>query len=327
MLAVRFHQFGDPKKVLSLEEVEVPTPDTDEVLVRIKMRTVNPSDLYTVQGTYGVRPPLPAVPGYEAIGTIEALGSGVSGLTVGQRVIIIPNLSFAWQEFAVAKVSQIMPLPDALPDTSAVQLIVNPLTAWAMMLDELKLKAGDTILQTAAASTLGQVLIQLAKLKGIKTINIVRRGEQADFIRSIGGDFAIATDEEDLVEGVNKLTNGQGVTAAVDAVAGETGAKVASVLGYRGTMLIYGVLSMSPLPIDPGAMLFRSTSIRGFWLVDWIKHTAPEIVNQAFAELIGLMIQGVVVPPVEAEYPLKEFMSAIKHSETMGKKGKVLIVS
>jgi NADPH2:quinone reductase len=325
MLSVRFDQVGEPVKVLHLAEVPKPEPGPGQVLVRLRARPINPSDLYYVRGLYGIQPQLPATPGFEGAGVIEAVGPEVRGFAVGQRVIPL-GAPGTWQEYLPVNAAQLIPTPEPLSDAIAAQFVVNPLTAWVMATEELALQPGQWLLQTAAGSTLGRVMLQIARLRGFKTINVVRRREQVAELKDLGADEVICTADENLVERVMTITGKAGVRAAIDAVGGEVGGQVASALGERGQMLVYGLLSQQPLPIDGGAMIFRSSTVRGFWLSAWFQHTPAERQRQTVGELLGLMASGQLVPPIEAEYDLKDVVQAVQHAERSGRHGKVLLV-
>ncbi|HLL15804.1 MAG TPA: zinc-dependent alcohol dehydrogenase family protein [Pyrinomonadaceae bacterium] len=325
MRSVRFDKFGEPAEVLKIEELPVPESGRGQMLIRMRARAVNPSDLLTVRGLYGVLPRLPASPGVEGVGVIEEIGADVEEFHVGQRVIPI-GVAGTWQEYLLAQSNKVILCPDAINDSTAAQFVVNPLTAWVMTTEELALRPGDWLLQTAAGSTLGRIVLQLSALRGFKTINVVRRREQVEELKELGADEVICTEDESLVERVMSITNQAGVRAAIDAVGGKVGGKVASVLGRGGTMLVYGLLSLEHMPLNTGRMIFRSTSIRGFWLDDWFRRTPVEEQRKIGGELLGLMANGRVVPPVEAEYELKEVVEAVRHAERPGRRGKVLLV-
>lgn len=326
MQSVRFHEFGDPAEVLRVEEVERPAAGAGQVLVKMRARPINPSDLLTVQGLYGSLPVPPATPGLEGMGEVAELGEGVTRLQAGQRVIPL-GVAGTWAEFIVAPAAQLIPVPDAVGDQTAAQFVVNPLTAWIMTVEELDLQPGEWLLQTAAGSTLGRVVLQIAKQHGFKTINVVRRREQAEELKALGADEVICTDEEDIPERVREITGGEGLRKAIDAVGGETGAAVVSALGRGGVMLVYGRLSGQPMPLDGGRMIFASATVRGFWLGDWMRSAPPERQQAVTAEMLRSMATQEVVPPVEAEYPLSEVLAAVEHSERPGRSGKVLLVS
>lgn len=325
MFSVRFDQFGEPADVLRVEERPKPVPGNGEVLVRMRARPIHPSDLLTVRGLYGSLPTLPATPGVEGVGAIETIGPNVQGWQTSQRVIPLATPG-TWQEYLIVKAEQLIPISDTMSDTIAAQFAVNPLTAWVMTTEELRLEPGQWLLQTAAGSTLGRVVLQIAKLRGFKTINVVRRREQAEELKVLGVDEVVCTDDEDLVERVMEITDKAGVPAAIDAVGGQTGAEAVRSLGRHGVMLSYGLLSGEPIPIDGGQMIFRCSTVRGFWLSDWVRSVPVERQRAVSAELLGLMAKGKIAPPIEAEYPLKDVVKAVQHAERHGRQGKVLLI-
>jgi NADPH:quinone reductase-like Zn-dependent oxidoreductase len=326
MKSVRFYEFGNPAELLKVEEVPQPEPGANQVLVRMLARAINPSDLLTVRGLYGALPQLPATPGLEGMGEVAAVGEGVKHLRAGQRVIPL-GIAGTWQEYILANPMQLIPVPDSISNQTAAQFVVNPLTAWIMTIEELGLKEGEWLLQTAAGSTLGRVVLQIARLRGFKTINVVRRRAQVEELKALGADEVICTEDEDLGARVKEITGGAGLTKAIDAVGGETGGAVVQAMGRLGVLLVYGVLSLKPIPVDGGRMIFTSMTIRGFWLTEWFRSAPPEQQQAVTGELLRLMSTNEIVPPVEAEYPLEEVLRAIEHAERPGRSGKVLLVS
>ncbi len=323
--ALQFETFGPPADVLKLVDLPQLDPGPGQVRLRLTHRSINPSDLVTVSGHYGRLPTLPAVPGFEAVGRIDALGDGVTGWQVGQRAIPLGS-GGTWQEEILINAAQLLPVAEGVADQSAAQFVVNPVTAWVMMTDELALQPGDWLLQTAAGSTLGRVLIQMAQLLGIKTVNFVRRREQVQELLDLGADAVICTEDKDVVAQVMALTEGRGVHGGVDAVGGQTGALAASCLQAGGTLLVYGGLSGQAIPLNGGELIFKGTTVRGFWLTFWFGAKPQDHVQAVLAKLMGLMAQGQILPPVEAEYDLADFRQAVLHAETPGRAGKVLLV-
>ncbi|MEO7521161.1 MAG: zinc-dependent alcohol dehydrogenase family protein, partial [Gemmatimonas sp.] len=214
-------------------------------------RPINPSDLYCVQGIYPITPALPGSPGFEGVGVIDALGGGTPGLALGQRVVSATGAPGTWVEYLIAPAAGVIPIPNAISDQVGAGLLANPMSAWAILTDVLPLSRGDWILQTAAASTLGHLVIQLARHLGIRTINVVRRRDQVDSLHAAGADVVICTADEHLVDRVREITDGAGVRAAIDAVGGAQSADVEACLGSGGTLLMIGLLSGAPLgPLD-----------------------------------------------------------------------------
>lgn len=326
MRALRIARFGNPLDVVQLDDVPAPEPHAGEVRVRMTYRPINPSDLLAVRGLYPVRPSLPGSPGLEGVGVIDALGAGVTGLDVGQRVIPLSGLPGTWAEQLIVAADRAMPVPDRLSDQVAAQVLVNPMTAWALLTDELSLSEGDWVLQTAAGSTLGRLVIQLARHRRLHTINVVRRRDQVQELLDLGADAVIATENESLVERVDALTRGEGVRAAIDAVSGPDAAKVASCLSLGGTMITMGALGGATIgPFDVADLLFKGVTIRGFWLTNWFRRKSPQELSQALGEVLTLLATHVFEPPVAAEYDLAEYRAALAHAERPGRGGKVLL--
>ncbi len=327
MLSVRFDQFGKPTDVLHVEEQPKPTPGNGEVLVRMQARPIHPSDLLMVRGLYGSLPMLPSTPGGEGMGIIEAVGPQVQSWQVGQRVIPFGGTSGTWQECLIAKANQMLPIPDTVSNEAAAQFIINLSTPWVMTTKVLNLEPGQWLLQTAAGSTVGRIVLQIAKLRGFKTINVVRRRAQVEELKALGADEVICTADEDLVARVMEITENTGVPAAIDSVGGQVGAGVARSLGRHGVMLSYGCLSEEPIPLDVRQLIFRGcTTVQGFWLIDWFRSTPIEKQQAVSAELLELMAAGKIEPSVEAKYPLKDVLKAVQHAERSGRQGKVLLI-
>lgn len=326
MRSIRFTRFGEPAEVLQVEEMPRPEAGPGEALVRLRLASINPSDLLTVRGQYGRLPHLPATPGLEGMGVIEAVGAGVHGLHAGQRVIPL-GASGTWQEYTVVPAARLIPVPESVSDATAAQFVVNPLTAWIMTTQELDLQSGQWLLQSAAGSTLGRVVLQIARVQGFKTINVVRRREQVQELRELGADEVVCSADEDIVGRVMAITGDAGAAGAIDAVGGATGSALLRALGPGGILLVYGVLSAEPLALDAGQMLFRGTTVRGFWLSAWMQRTPPARMQTVLGELLEVMAQGQIVPPVEATYGLAQIHDAVRHAERPGRQGKVLLTS
>lgn len=323
--AVRFAEFGEPSQVLATEAVPTPEPGPGEVVLRMRARPINPSDLSVVRGRYGDLPALPATPGLEGMGEVESLGADVATVAVGRRVVPLGISPGTWAERLVVPAAALVPVPDAVSDEAAAQLVVNPLTAWILLAEELEVQPGEWLLQSAAGSTLGRVVLQLARARGFRTINVVRRAGQAQELLALGADEVIVSERDDVVERVREITGGEGASKAIDAVGGELGARMAAALAARGTLVVYGRLSQEPMPLDTGLQVFRGTIVRGFWLARWFGDASREHAQRTIGTVLGLMADGVVDPPVEARYDLADVREAVAHAERPGRAGKVIL--
>lgn len=316
---------GEPAEVLELVERDVPVPGPGEALVRLRARSVNPADLLLVRGQYGSGTVPPLAPGVEGVGIVESLGPDTLGPQAGSRVICYGRIG-TWQEYLLYPARDLIPVPDALGDAEAAQAIMNPLSAWLMILSRLALGPNDWLLQTAANSTVGRAAIQIARLHGIRTINVVRSRSQVAPLEDLGADAVIVSADEDIIGRARSRTGDQGVTGAIDAVGGETASAALKALAEGGTLVVYGLLSGEPGRFDNGEMIFRRLNICGFWLRHWFLATPPEERERVVAPLLAQIGNATIRLPVEASYDLADVTRAVRHAQQPGKSGKVLLV-
>ncbi len=331
MKAVVFDRFGEPREVLQVRELPDPEPGLSEVRVRMVASPVNPSDLMVVRGLYGRLPALPATPGFEGVGIVEKTGPGllkfVRGLRPGRRVAVLNGKGGNWQE-RVAR--QLVPVPPDLPDEQVATFFVNPATALVMTRWVLRVPPGSWLLQTAAGSALGRMVAHLGRHYGFRTINVVRRRQQVDELRQprsiiTGGDPVICTADEVLEERVSAITGGLGVSYAIDAVGGTTALSALRALAPGGRMLVYGTLSMEPIPLDPRILMGGQKRLEGFWLSEWVAAQGIFTMLKLFRTIIRLMGAGVLTTPTGPSYPLHDIRAAVEAAETPGRPGKVLL--
>jgi NADPH:quinone reductase-like Zn-dependent oxidoreductase len=285
---------------------------------------VNPSDILTIRGLYGVRPALPAIPGYEGVGVVDKVGGGLIGwLAKGRRVTVINSAGGNWAEFAVIPERQARPIPADIADDQAASYFVNPATAVAMVRRVLKIPRGEWLLQSAGGSELGKMLIRLCKADGIKTISIVRRREAIDPLRALGGDVVISSSDGPIPDQVRSATRGASIHYAVDPVGGDTGTQVFESLGDEARMLVYGTLSGEPIRLDPRLMIAGRRIVEGFWLGHWMRSRSIPASLALFREIAAQMRTGVLTTEVGAKFPLHSIREALLAAETPGRPGKV----
>jgi NADPH:quinone reductase len=325
MKAVVFERFGDPEEVLQVREVPEPEPGPGQVRVRMLASPIGPADFLTVRGEYGHRLKLPATPGVEGVGIVEA-GRGLLGrLRVGRRVAVLNEAGGNWQEKVVVPAMRVVPLSRHIPDDQAATFFVNPATAFIMTRLVLKVPPRAWLLQTAAGSALGSMVIRLGRHFGFRTINVVRRREQAEELLQAGGDATIVTESESIESRVHALTDGEGVPFALDAVGGTTGSAVARSLARGGRLLVYGTLAEEPLSL-PSRMLFLGVKrIEGFWLSEWARRQHVWTMIQLFRHIHGLMAKGVLNTDIGPVFPMEEIKAAVRQASTPGRHGKILL--
>lgn len=330
MKSVLFDHCGEPAEVLSVREVNEPGIKAGEVLVSMQASPVNPSDLLFVRGLYTVQPRLPAVPGFEGVGVVTQ-GNGLLGRRlVGTRVSVIGGDEGHWRDATVAKAKQVIPLPRVLSDEQAAMFFVNPATALSITRSTLRVPKGAWLLQSAANSALGKMVIRLGKHFGFRTINLVRRVEVADELYAVGADAVIAYDAEhhateELKFQIEKTTGRGNVSFAMDCVGGKTGAAMISCLAPGGHLVLYGTLSHEPISLPSRQLMRTGSKVSGFWLSQAMAETSLFGKLRLVREIIKLMRKGVLTSDVSEQFPLEHVKDAVIAAEQPGRRGKVLL--
>jgi len=326
MKAIEFSQFGRPAEMAVMVERPDPAPPgPGEVLVETLVATINPADLLTIEGRYGVRPALPAIPGAEAVGRIAALGDGVTELAVGDIVLIMTGAT--WRDRAVLKAAAVMRLPADIDVEQAAMIKANPATALAMITGIVPLADGEWLIQNAANSAAGRFVVQLARRRGIRTVNIVRRDGPVDELRALGADVVLVDDGTDparLAAAVAAATGNAPIRLALDAVGGTATDGLAASLGEGGVIANYGLLSGAACQVDPYHLVFRGIRLQGFWLAQWARAQGAAM-RAHFAGLIDLVATGEIRAEVEARYPFARIAEALDHAARPGRSGKILL--
>ena len=316
-------QFGDPAEVLSVQEVPNPEPGPGEALVRVLLSPIHNHDLWTVRGSYGFKPEMPARAGTELVGVVESLGEGVEGLEVGQRVAIGGAFG-AWAEYVVAPAKGLIPVPDEMPDEAAAQLVSMPFSAIAL-LDFLDVSEGDWIVQNAANGAVGRMVAQLAVARGVRVLGLVRRSAGVEELREQGIGDVVATDDDGWRERVREVVGDGKVVAGVDSVGGSAAGDVVSLLAEDGVLVVFGAMASPTLEIGSGEVIFKQVVIKGFWGSKVFPAMEREKRAALMGELVSGISSGVVTLPVEEVYPLEEISAAARASAEPGRRGKILL--
>lgn len=318
------HEYGIPEEVARVEPWELPTIAADQVLVEMKASPINPADINRLEGKYPIRSPLPAIAGNEGVGVIAQIGSAVSNLRVGQPVISLDRVG-NWCEAYTADANSLIPLPDDIPLEQAAMLSVNPPTAWRMLEAFVDLKPNDWVIQNAANSGVGRAVIQIARLRGLRTVNIVRRKDLIPELEAEGADIVV-TDEIPLSKQIRDLTGNADAPLGLNAVGGESAREIAKSLSDHGTLVTYGAMGLQPLQMSNSLLIFKDLCFRGFWINAWYKRADAEEIHAMFDQLIPLVTSGKLKVLVEKTYPLPEAKDALIHASHNQRKGKILFV-
>jgi NADPH:quinone reductase-like Zn-dependent oxidoreductase len=324
--AIVFDRYGPPEEVLSVRDVPQPVPRRGEVLVRMLASPINPSDVMYVQGRYGLKPTFPATPGFEGVGVVEANGGGILGMwRKGKRVAVINDRIGNWGEYTVTKARQCVPVPDDLTDEQAATFFVNPATAVAMTRKVLAVPPGEWLLQNAAGSALGKMVIRLGKKYGFWTMNVVRRREQVEELKARGADEVLVESDGPIHEQVDKRLGGRPIHYAIDPVGGKSGSEVIASLGTGGRCLVFGSLADEPVSVSPRNLIGLGITVEGFWLGTWAKKQSIPTMLRLFRSVRRLMCEGTLTSDIAATYSMEQIADAARHATAPGKGGKVLL--
>ena len=325
MKRAQYNERGpDPQAFIESVEFTLPELVAGQALVQVLAAPINPSDVLTLTGLYGMLPPLPAVGGNEGVGKVVALGPDTKGPAIGQTVLL-PVGCGTWSSHVFVDAKTLMPLPNDADPLQLAMMTVNPPTASLMLSEFLKLEAGEWVIQNVANSGVGSYLIQLAKARGFKTVNIVRRESAVAGVQEIGGDVVLV-DGPSLAKCVAEATGGAKIRLAIDAVGGISTDNLANCLSEGGILVNYGMMSGEPCQVSPASFVFRDVTLRGFWLAKWFQKASPEQRMAVFGEIAQLIASGKLKSRVQATYSIDQIKEAVGAAAAGERDGKILIV-
>src|SRR5215831_5896839 len=315
--------YGAPEVVASCVEVpEVGGPGPGEVVFDVLAFPINPADVSFCRGSYRLRPPLPATPGAECVGRVTAVGAGVAGVRPGDLVVNMQREN--WVQRRRIRSEDAIPIPAGLHLAQAAMLRINPATALLLLEDHVDLKPDDWVIQDVANSAVGRHVIVLAKARGVRTINVVRRDDVTAELRDLGADVVLK-DGPDLAERAHAATAGAPIRLGIDAVSGETCRRIADCVADGGVVVSYGSMSGQD-PAVSRAALTRGVTLTGFGLSYGLEKRTNAQVRALYAELAAKVRDGVLKAPIDAFYPIEEIRAALIRAQQGGRNGKVLVL-
>ncbi len=324
MKQVQFAQFGVPSQVGRCVEVpDVGEPGPGEIVFEVLAFPINPADLSFLTGRYASRPPLPATPGAEGIGRVLKVGAGVTDLKPGDRVINL--LRENWTQRRRVPAEQAIKVRGDIPLEQAAMLRINPPTALLLLEDIVDLQPGDWIVQNGANSAVGKILIGLARERGIRTVNIVRRPALAQPLQALGADAVVVDDGGDLAARVRQAAGNQPVRLAIDCVGGQATRQLVDAVCDGSTVCVYGGLAGEDSAAPTHALVFRGVSVTGFMLGRFLMRRNRAQITAIYELLAQRIADGRLNVPVEKIYPIEDIAQALKHSEDYGRDGKILV--
>lgn len=311
--------------------IPVPQPGPGEVLVKMHSSPINPSDLSFIAGGYGIKKPYPVVPGFEGSGTVVAAGNGLlPKLWMGKKVACSAYAGYngCWAEYMVTKAGLCVPLPKGILPEHGSMMFVNPMTAIAFF-DVYKNAPNQGkklrgIINTAAASALGKMIIQLGRKKGIPVISVVRRAEQVEILKSEGAEFVVNSSDPDFENELKTLAHKINATVLFDAVGGEMSQKLLNAAPKGSTLFIYGRLSDKPCEISLRDLIFTGNHIKGFWLTNWL-HEKGMLKTILSIRKVRALLGDELATGIHQQYPPEKIIEAIDTYKNNMSAGKVLI--
>ncbi|KAI9919388.1 hypothetical protein PsorP6_017595 [Peronosclerospora sorghi] len=342
MSTIRYTEFGHPLSVLKYTQQQkhrtlvstepdekASAPGKGQVALKFLAAPINVSDLSQIQGAYAIKPTFPAVAGNEGVAMVTAVGPNVTNVKVNDRVIPT-NAGFGtWRSTAVANSTDVMKISDKISIEDAATLAVNPATAYRMLADFTTLKQGDVVIQNGANSAVGQAVIQLAALRGIQTINIIR--EDGDYegtvehLKNLGATIVCTTDYVGSAKFKELISDLRAPKLALNCVGGKTSLEMAKVLAPKGVHVTYGGMSKQPVSVGTASLIFHDITLRGFWLSQWVKDATLEQRSKMLSELAHLVETGKLRTWI-ATYKFTDFDEALHAAVNRTTKRKVVLL-
>ena len=322
MQAVVCHEFG-PVSDLRVEQVSIPDPRDNEVLIQVEACGVNFPDALLVQGLYQVKPERPFIPGVEVAGTVIKTGANVSHINVGQRVAAVSQLG-GYAAFVAIAAGQVMPIPDFLPSPEAAGLITAHATAHHALKQRASLMPGETLVVTGAAGGTGLAAVQIGKAMGARVIAVCSSEEKLELARANGADELVNYAQVDLKEAINTLTEGKGADVVYECVGGDTFNTLSRCMAWEGRLLVVGFASGSIPSLPVNLTLVKGYSVVGvFWGVFTQKQ--PKVFIENMQELIGWYAQKKVKVVIDDTLPLTAVSDALQKLTDRQVKGKLIL--
>lgn len=322
MKAIEAARHGIPAKTCSCVEVEdVGEPGPGQVVMEVQAAAINPADLLMIRGKYPGVADFPSRLGIEGAGRVIAVGDGVTGLAVGDRVMSLARTN--WAEWVLLEEAQAVPVTADISMQQMAQMKANPPSALMMLRDYVDLGEGDWVIQNAANSAVGLHLIRLARKRGFRTVNVVRRDSLIQPLTEHDADVVLV-DGGELAERVADATGGADIRLAIDAVGGTATQRLADCTADGGTVVNYGFLSGEPCLFTPDHLILHQLTLTGFWLAPVFGTMSRQDLLNLYGEIAGLFADGTLSVPVEATYTLDQATEALAHASRESRDGKIL---
>ena len=325
-MIVRFHETGGAD-VLKIEDLPLTEPGEGEVRLKVEAIGLNRAEVMFRQGQYLETPDLPSRLGYEAAGIVDAVGVGVSDIQIGERVSTIPSFSMGqygvYGESAIVPAYAVARYPDTLSVIEGTAIWMPYLTAFGALVEYGHLKKEDSVLITAASSSVGLAAIQITKSAGALAIATTRGADKKQFLLDAGANHVIVTDEENLAESVMTITSGHGANIIFDPVSGPLLESLADAAAPGATIFEYGALSTAPTTFPLFSALAKGLTVRGYTLFEIVKD--PGKLARGKQYIYDGLQTGALKPIIDSTFPLDSIADAHRYMESNQQKGKIVV--
>lgn len=323
MKQAMLERYGPPEEVVRcVEAPDVGAPGAGEVVFEVLAFPINPADVSMCRGSYRLRPTLPATPGAECLGRVTAVGAGVSHLEPGNLVINLQREN--WAQKRRVKAADVIAVPAGIDVRQGAMLRINPATALLLLSDLVALEPGDWVIQNVANSAVGRLVIALARARGLKTVNVVRRESLFAELTAVGAD-ACVVDGADLAETVKARTGGAPIRLGLDAVSGRATGRLSTCLGENGVLCNYGSMTGEDPVMSRAALIGGGVTLHGFILGRALATRSLAQIRELYADLGAQVGKGTLSAPVERVYPIEEIRAALVHAQRGERSGKILV--
>lgn len=313
MKAIRLHSF-DTKPLW--QEIPAPILPADSLRLQMIAAPINPADLNVIEGKYGRLPQLPATLGLEGVGRVSEVGSAVANFAVGDWVL--PTTGSLWAEQAVLPAGRAVKIPGHPDPLQVAMLKVNPPTAYGLLTHFAPLNPGDWIVQNAANSGVGRCVIQIARLMGIRTLNVCRRPDLINELTQLGGDLCVLEDADLRAFSIQ-------AKLAFNSVGGTSALNISNVLAPGGTHITYGAMARTGLKIPNGPLIFKDHRYRGFWVTRWLEAMPYSELQQLVNQLTQWIEAGQLAQPIDSVFHPEQIAEALTRAAQEKRSGKVLL--
>ncbi|HUE41598.1 MAG TPA: 2-enoyl thioester reductase domain-containing protein [Chthoniobacterales bacterium] len=317
-----YERHGNPEDVLQVKTEPWPQPTADEVVVAMRAAPVNPADINAIEGKYPAKREVPAVPGFEGAGVVVEVGANVSTITQGALVMLPHNIG-TWREAVAVRANDLVAVPPEIDPAQAAMLKINPLTAWRLLHDYVDLARGNWLIQNAANSAAGRAVIAIARQLGFKTVNVVRRAELLEELRAEGGDVVLV-DGEKLRDEVKMATGSAAIRLGLNSVGGDSALRLSNCLAFGGTLVSFGAMSMQPLKIPTGLLIFKDLRYRGIWINHWYDNATMAERMAAFNPLFDMAKRGLLKTKIAKVYAIDDVKAAVVQAAQPKRNGKII---